>query len=316
MTGCPEDAAFRTQAISEETRTINEDLARRLAAAPMPADLAAARERFARGGGAIPITPKSPRATTTTIPGKHGQSVGLRIIAPPSPKGVYLNIHGGGWSFGTADMRDGDLERIADRANLACVSVEYRLAPEHPYPAGPDDCEAAALWLIKYADRTFGSTRLLIGGESVGAHLSVVVLLRLRNAGYANAFCGANLNFGFYDLSLTPSASLARSTLLIDRKRLEQFASSFLPAGTDRRVPDVSPLYAELSGLPSALFTVGTLDPLLDDSLFMHARWGAAENAAELAIYPGGVHGFTALSGTLAPEANAKIDAFMAKAAS
>src|SRR4030095_5587975 len=76
-----------------------------------------------------------------TITGKEGNEILLRIIAPAQPRGVYLHLHGGGWVLGGADMQDPMLERIADNTGQAIVAVEYRLAPEHPYPAGPDDCE-------------------------------------------------------------------------------------------------------------------------------------------------------------------------------
>jgi acetyl esterase len=305
---------FKPEAVSDETRAINTALAHQLAGAVPPTDIAAARASFARGDGPIPATPKSPRAETISIPNKNGQEISLRVLAPPSPKGVFLHIHGGGWWIGTAGMRDGALERIAERTGLACISVEYRLAPEHPYPAGPDDCEAAARWLIAHAKERFGSTRLVIGGESSGAHLAVVTLLRLRDAGSGQAFCGANLVFGIYDLTLTPSVRRAESTLVTSRQRIEAAVANFLPADIDRRHPDISPLYADLTGLPPALFTVGTLDALLDDSLFLCARWIAAGNMAELAVYPGGVHGFTTFPGKLAAEANARIDRFMAEA--
>jgi acetyl esterase len=305
---------FKPGAVCDETRAINTALAQKLAGAIPPADMAAARASFARGDGPIPVTPKSPRAETMSINGQYGQEISLRVIAPPAPKGVFLHIHGGGWWAGTAEMRDGNLERIAEGAGLACVSIDYRLAPEHPYPAGPDDCEAAALWLIAHAKDRFGSTRLVIGGESAGAHLAVVTLLRLRDAGHGQAFCGANLIFGVYDLTLTPSARNAEATLVTNRLRIEAAVTAFLTADADRRHPDISPLYADLRGLPPALFTVGTLDPVLDDSLFLCARWIAAGNTAELAVYPGGVHGFTAFPGKLAAAANAKMDRFMAEA--
>jgi len=90
-----------------------------------------------------------------------------------------------------------------------------------------------------------------------------------------------------------------------------------LPAGTNPRDPDVSPLYGDLGNMPPALLSVGTFDPLLDDSLFMHARWIAAGNRAELAIYPGAPHAFNSLPGMpMGPPADACVDAFLARAIS
>jgi acetyl esterase len=104
------------------------------------------------------------------IDGPSGR-ITLRVIAPARSRGAYLHIHGGGWVLGAADQQDGLLEQLADGTGLTAISVEYRLAPEHPYPAGPDDCEAAALWVSDHLDR-FGGDALTIGGESAGAHLS------------------------------------------------------------------------------------------------------------------------------------------------
>ncbi len=92
---------------------------------------------------------------------------------------------------------------------------------------------------------------------------------------------------------------------------MQQFYNAYLPAITDRRVPDISPLYADLKGLCPALFSVGTQDALLDDTLFMHARWIAAGNETELEIYPGGAHGFTLFPNRLADEAAARSEAFL-----
>jgi acetyl esterase/lipase len=225
--------------------------------------------------------------------------------------GVYLHLHGGGWVLGGAHHQDGQLEALAKGAQVAVVSLEYRLAPEHPYPAGPDDCEAAALWLVERAHAEWGSTRLLIGGPSAGAHLAVVTLLRLRDKHQFRGFSRANLVFGAYDLALTPSARRADNTLVLSRRVLEWHLNQFGVRGKERD-PDVSPLWADLHDLPSALFTIGTLDPLLDDSLFMHARWIAAGNQAELAIYPGGVHGFSGFATALARRANRRMIEFLA----
>ena len=133
----------------------------------------------------------------------------------------------------------------------------------------------------------FGTDALTIGGESAGGHLTAVTILRMRDRHGYTRFRGANIVYGAFDLSLTPSQRLFGNTRLVLRTiDMQQFYNAFLPTITDRRVPDISPLYADLKNLCPALFTVGTKDALLDDTLFMHARWVAAGNEAELAIYP------------------------------
>lgn len=94
---------------------------------------------------------------------------------------------------------------------------------------------------------------------------------------------------------------------------MEKFGECFIPKGMDAADPGISPLFADLTGMPPALFCVGTDDALLDDSLFMHARWIAAGNEAELGIYPGGAHGFVAFPGALAASAVERMDAFLNK---
>ena len=182
-------ALFRADAISEETRQFNELIVKLLT--PMPdwftVGAQTTRDARARGEGAFPLAPKSARARTITIEGKGGVRIPLRIVAPENPRGVYLHIHGGGMVLGAAVMQDPMLERVNDQTGLACVSVEYRLAPEHPYPAPPDDCESAALWLAENARAEFGSDVLAIGGESAGATLSAVTLLRMRDRAMIDA---------------------------------------------------------------------------------------------------------------------------------
>ena len=207
------------------------------------------------------------------ITGKDGNAIPLRVIAPAQPRGIYLHLHGGGWVLGGADMQDPMLERIADNTRQAVVGVEYRLAPEHPYPAGPDDCEAAAAWLVQHGKKEFGTDALTIGGESAGGHLTAVTILRMRVRHGYTGFRGANIVYGAFDLSLTPSQRQFGNTRLVLRTiDMQQFYNAFLPTITDRRVPDISPLYADLKNLCPALFTVGTKDALLDDTLScMHA---------------------------------------------
>jgi acetyl esterase len=258
---------------------------------------AVSRRQRAEGNSMIPVPEKLDHAIDRTIPGPAGE-IPLRMIVPDDAGGVYLHIHGGGWTLGAADQQDALLDFIARELGVTVVSVGYRLAPEDPYPAGPDDCEAAATWLLDHARDELGSDRLLIGGESAGAHLSAVTLLRMRDRhGAADRFLGANLVFGLYDFGLTPSVRRwGERNLVLSTPVIEWFTDCFLGdmPPEQRRGPDISPLHADLSDLPPAFFTVGELDPLLDDSLFMAARWHAAGNHAEIVICPESVHGFIA----------------------
>jgi acetyl esterase/lipase len=311
-------ALFRPQAISEETSRCNEEIIRLFTPAPNWWEVGAqtVRDSRARGEGPFPAVLKSARARTLTIEGKGGVRVPLRIVAPPNPRGVYLHIHGGGMVLGAADLQDPTLERVNEKAGLACVSVEYRLAPENPYPAPPDDCESAAVWLVKNAKAEFGSDALAIGGESAGATLAAVTLLRMRDRHGFTGFRAANLVYGAYDLAMTPSQrQFGNERLVLRTVDIEQFMGAYLPGERDARHPDISPLYADLQGLPAALFTVGTRDGLLDDSLFMYARYIAAGNRAEIAVYPGGAHGFNFFPIAIAEQANARMDAFLAREA-
>ena len=307
-------ALFADTAIDAETAKLNSDMIQMLTGQPewwiVGAEAARAARR--RGEGPFPAPVFSDRARIVTITGKDGNEISLRVIAPPQPRGIYLHLHGGGWVLGGADMQDPMLERIADNTGQAVVAVEYRLAPEHPYPAGPDDCEAAAAWLVQNGKKEFGTGVLTIGGESAGGHLTAVTILRMRDRHGYTGFRGANIVYGAFDLSMTPSQRQFGNTRLVLRTiDMQQFYNAFLPTITDRCVPDISPLYADLKGLCPALFSVGTKDALLDDTLFMHARWVAAGNDAELAVYPGGAHGFTLFPNNLSRAATTKMDAFL-----
>jgi len=239
---------------------------------------------------------RSDKAVDRVVEGARGP-IRFREFRPERASGVMLHIHGGGWATGEPALTDMLHEALCEHLGLAVVSVYYRLAPEDPFPAGSDDCEAAALWLVENAVREYGTDRLLIGGESAGAHLSALTLLRLRDRhGAAGLFRGANLVFGAYDFSGTPSARGAgRSDTgdLLHADRIVSMVEWFTPGWSEeeRRSPDLSPLYADLRGMPPALFTVGTADHLVDDTLFLSERWLLAGNQAELLVYPEAPHG-------------------------
>lgn len=158
MTITDEDCLSKTLAFNEQFEAAAPSRPAR-GQAPSAAALALLR-RNRLGGDAPPV--RLPHGQDRVVEG----GVKVRVLVPDHVDGVYLHIHGGGWAFGSADGQDERLWRLAEQARLAVVSVDYRLAPEHPFPAGPDDCEAAARWLVKYAAAEFGTERLLIGGES------------------------------------------------------------------------------------------------------------------------------------------------------
>ena len=295
-----------------ETRSFNESLEALLATQPPIYTLPPAVTRQARrdGKGVFPPLVFLEQARTITIPGRSGE-ISLRILEPESPRGAYLHLHGGGWTIGSADGQDPLLWELAQATGLTAVSVEYRLAPEHPFPAGPDDCEDAALWLLENH-----TGRLAIGGESAGAQLAALTLLRLRDLHGISprTFAAANLVFGAFDLTGTPSRRLwGGRELVLSSPVMDWFADCFLPGMSyeDRRAPSISPLYAELDDLPPALFSCGTCDPLLDDTLFMEARWRLAGNETTLSLWDEGIHGYTAFPIEIGRRSRAEQIAFL-----
>jgi acetyl esterase len=305
-----------------QTRAFNVELERLLTTLPPVNTVPPEQTRRARreGSGVFPVPVFLPQARTVEIDGPGGR-IPLRIIAAhPRPAGAFLHVHGGGWTLGDQDLQDPRLDQLSRETRLTVVSVGYRLAPEHPYPAAPDDCEAAALWLVGAEGRRVvgGSGRLAIGGDSAGAQLAVVTLLRLRDRrAISGAFGAAVLQYGAFDLSMTPSQRLwGDRNLVLSGPIISWFAEQFLPVHDQeqRRDPDISPLFAELSDMPPAIFTIGTQDPLVDDTLFMEARWRAAGHDTELRIWPEAPHGFLSLPMTVADAALAAEYDFLRRA--
>jgi acetyl esterase len=228
--------------------------------------------------------------------------VRCRVIVPPGRvNAVYLHFHGGGMIIGAPEMNDIPNRDLAMRHHVTVVSADYRLAPEHPYPAGVDDGLAVAAWLLDHGQAEFGSSRLLVGGESAGGYMSAAVLLRIRDELDAvQRVVGVNLIFGVYDWGRGPSQRGLRASDgpdMLDPEGISFFADCYLPGRTDdeRRSPAISPAFADLHGLPPALMTVGTADHLVDDTLMLAGRWAAAGNQVDLFVAPDMPHGFMAV---------------------
>ena len=275
------------------------------------AGLAAMAEAFA--GGGEPPTDVHERVehsraafALTYAPVPEAEEVEIagvrcRVFRAEGPtSAIYLHFHGGGMILGAPEMNDAGNLALARRFGLAVVSVDYRLAPEHPFPAGPDDGVDVARWLLDHGAAELGSDRLVLGGESAGGYMAAAVALRIRDELDAiDRVDGANLVFGVFDWGLSPSQRGMRASAgpdMLDPDGIAMFGDCYLPGTTldERRDPAISPAFADLHGLVPACFSVGSADHLLDDTLLTAGRWAAAGNDTELFVAPDMPHGFFA----------------------
>jgi len=235
------------------------------------------------------------------------ENVRVRIFRPDTIRAVVMQIHGGGLCIGSPEQDDGINDAMARACKVAVVSVAYRLAPENAYPAQIDDCETILTWLLKNSKSEFGADQIILSGESAGSYLATTTLIRLRNKkiDFKNVI-GLSLFYGSYDLSGTPSLRQDTSKILITKKFITQLKEAIFPTKTPEELRDstISPLFASLSSLPPAIFSVGSLDPLIDDSEFMAARWKSAGNQTTLRIYPECPHSFNRFPTQMAAIAN------------
>lgn len=241
------------------------------------------------------------------VVGVGGRRVPVRIHTPvdAAPSGVLLELHGGGFYLGSAAASDLRNRRLVEELSVAVVSVDYRLAPEHPWPAAPDDCETVARWLLAETMARFGTDRVALTGFSAGSTLAMATMLRLGERARP-LIVGAVLQFGTYDLSGTTTAG----RLIAD----EWFLDAYAGDAPDRTHPDLSPIFAnpaDLAALPPVLMLVGAEDILLDDNRAMAERLSTAGVAVDLRIFPGAPHGFTAHPTPLAAAAHTEMAAWL-----
>lgn len=218
-------------------------------------------------------------------------NVPVRILRPGGkPKGVVLDIHGGGWVIGNAQMDDDLNLGMVNACDVAVVSVDYRLAVNTPVQGLLDDCLAAARWLLN--EQEFAGLPVIVVGESAGGHLAAATLLALKQwPELLKRVSGAVLYYGVYDLTGTPSVRTAGpETLLLDGPGMVEALRMLTPGLSDdeRQQPTLSPLYGDFTGMPPALMFVGELDPLKDDTLLIAERWPEAE----VHLLPESAHGF------------------------
>ncbi|GAM38809.1 hypothetical protein TCE0_033r09850 [Talaromyces pinophilus] len=253
----------------------------------------------------LPAPILSPTARNLTLPSRDPRrNIPCRLLEPPAgkPQGIFMHIHGGGWVLNDEASSDAYLQTVADTCGVLCLSVGYRLAPEFPFPAATEDCYDVAEWLVDNAQAKFGCPLAFVGGESAGANLAVLTMLRLARSPvvrYANfRFLGLLGHYGTYSLQWFPSMKNFRKDppLVLDEGIMTSFRGAYLPGLTADELisPQISPLFADLAtvNLPPAFFTCGTEDCLLDDSVFMSVKWMMAGGEAIIRIYPGSPHGY------------------------
>jgi monoterpene epsilon-lactone hydrolase len=224
----------------------------------------------------------------------------LEWLMPSGSPGteVLLWFHGGGFGMGSSATARGMVSYLAAKTGAWGATLEYRLAPEHPYPAAVEDATAAYRWLL--AEQDVEPAKLVVGGDSSGGGLVLATLVSLRDAGYplpAGSLCFSP----WVDLSLSaPSlAANAATDPQVSRARLTGMADRYL-GGVDPRSPHVSPLFADLTGLPPLLIQVGGAEALLDDSVRLARAAADAGCEVDLEEWPNMIHVWQAFAPGLA----------------
>jgi acetyl esterase len=220
----------------------------------------------------------------------------VRVYTPlgGGPFATLVYFHGGGWVIGSIETHDGLCRALADAAGAIIVSVDYRLAPEHPFPAATEDAYAATCWVAdNYARLGARDGRVAVGGDSAGGNLATVVCLLARDRGGPD-IAWQLLLYPITDYKLdTASYRDYADGHLLTRDAMAWFWRHYLSGGADREHPYVSPLRApSLAKLPPALVITAECDPLRDEGEAYARRLAESGVPVTATCYPGMVHGF------------------------
>jgi acetyl esterase len=258
------------------------------------------------------VAPAMAEVVDRRIPGPGG-ALALRIYTPPAPAQplpVVVYYHGGGWVLGDLDSHDNVCRQIAHKSGSVVVAVDYRLAPEHRFPAALDDAWTALAW-VAGAAREIGAdpTRIAVAGDSAGANLAAAVSLLARDRGMPYPVAQV-LIYPALDLSTLERDSIRDygEGFFLSRARMEWFIAQYVPDADMRRNPLVSPLLAaHHRGLPPALVITAQFDPLRDEGEAYAALLRRSGVDARLQRYDGVIHGFVSMDRWF-PEAGAATD--------
>ena len=259
---------------------------------------------------AVESRPEVVSVTDLVATGPAGD-IPVRVYVPtdePGPRPVLVYFHGGGWVIGSVETHDGTVREIAQASGLTVVSVDYRLAPEHPCPAPVDDCVAAVRWVVEHAaDLDVDPARLAVGGDSAGGNLATITAVELRDSDVDIRF--QLLIYPATDGTMShPSIDENAEGYFLTKETMEWFFRHYLGDG-DPRGPRVSPLHLPdeaLAGLPPALVITAEYDPLRDEGEAYAARLADVGVEARASRYDGMIHGFFSLR-DLVPEGKSAI---------
>lgn len=276
-----------------------------------------AKEVFRRGRMVTqPDLPQVDRVKEYEAPGPHGP-IPVRVYrgAGTADLGVlpvHVYYHGGGWVLGDLDSHDWVCRKIANAAQCAVVSVDYRMAPEHIFPAAFDDSLAAVHWVVANAAKLkVDPARMSVGGDSAGGNLAAAVAIALRDAGGPVKLKAQILVYPAVDLSMSGDyygRYTRDSGLVLTDETMCWFIDLYIPKAEHRKDWRASPLMAKtLKGLPPALVLLAGFDPLCAEGEVFAARLKADGVEVRTAMYPGQIHGFLS-NGKMLPKANNAID--------
>jgi acetyl esterase len=274
-----------------------------------PAEARVERLREARIVAHRPPIPLA-RVEPVEIPGPGG-TIGARLYVPAAansqdPPPLLVYFHGGGWVIGDLETHDDPCRFLASHSGAALLAIDYRLAPEHPFPAAAEDAEAAYGWVTANADRLGADPgRIAVGGDSAGANLAAATCLTARD-GSGPLPAMQLLIYPVTDASgEAPSRRTFGEGFLLTHNDMDWFEERYLPAGTDRDDPRVSVLRApDLNGLPPAYVATAGFDPLRDEGEAFAERLREAGVPVALRRHPGLVHTFANLT-AVCPSARA-----------
>ena len=256
-----------------------------------------------RAGPAAGVMEQVASVEGVRIPGPAGE-IAARIYTPhaQAPRPALVYFHGGGWVVCDLDTHDVVCSAIARRAGAVVVSVDYRRAPEHKFPAAVEDACAAAAWVAANAGGLgIDAARLAVGGDSAGGNLAAVVALQSRNAD-SPAIALQAMVYPVTDLSCFDTASYREfgEGFYLTRALMEWFRAMYLPDAEAARDPRASPLLAaDLSGLPPALIVTAECDPLRDEGEAYAKRLAEAGVPVICTCYAGMIHPFFTMSGVI-----------------